>query len=215
MTRGAARSDTRRACAPSNARCTAPWARQAHHSLPRHRRRPRRQGRQLRQPARRRRSGRGRRAATTSRAPTSSRSSTSRASVETRGLLYDMIEAVADQVFIPLTVGGGVQHGRRRARAAQRRRRQGQHQHRRRRATRAHRRGVGAATARSASSSAIDAKQVRGRTQWQVYTHGGRTPTGHRRRRVGAAKWRRCGAGEILLTSMDRDGARKRLRPAR
>ena len=31
-----------------------------------------------------------------------------RASVETRGLLYDMIEAVADQVFIPLTVGGGV-----------------------------------------------------------------------------------------------------------
>ena len=33
-----------------------------------------------------------------------------RASVETRGLLYDMIEAVADQVFIPLTVGGGVTH---------------------------------------------------------------------------------------------------------
>ena len=32
------------------------------------------------------------------------------ASVETRGLLYDMIEAVADQVFIPLTVGGGVSH---------------------------------------------------------------------------------------------------------
>ena len=31
-----------------------------------------------------------------------------RASIETRGLLYDMIEAVADQVFIPLTVGGGV-----------------------------------------------------------------------------------------------------------
>jgi imidazole glycerol phosphate synthase subunit HisF len=31
-----------------------------------------------------------------------------RASVETRGLLYDMIEHVADQVFIPLTVGGGV-----------------------------------------------------------------------------------------------------------
>src|SRR5207237_9615116 len=33
-----------------------------------------------------------------------------KASVETRGLLYDMIEAVADQVFIPLTVGGGVSH---------------------------------------------------------------------------------------------------------
>src|SRR5271154_7380484 len=32
------------------------------------------------------------------------------ASVESRGLLYDMIEAVADQVFIPLTVGGGVSH---------------------------------------------------------------------------------------------------------
>src|SRR5271156_1949702 len=33
-----------------------------------------------------------------------------RASVESRGLLYDMIEAVADHVFIPLTVGGGVAH---------------------------------------------------------------------------------------------------------
>src|SRR5207237_9010829 len=33
-----------------------------------------------------------------------------RASVETRGLLYEMIGAVADQVFIPLTVGGGVSH---------------------------------------------------------------------------------------------------------
>ena len=48
------------------------------------------------------------RAATTSRAPTSSRSSTSAPASRSAALLYDMIEAVASQVFIPLTVGGGV-----------------------------------------------------------------------------------------------------------
>ena len=44
-------------------------------------------------------------------------------------------------------------------------------------------------------------------TQWEVYTHGGRTPTG-----LDAVEWARevaaLGAGEILLTSMDRDGAK-------
>ena len=55
--------------------------------------------------------------------------------------------------------------------------------------------------------AAIDAKQC-AVDQWQVYIHGGRTPTG-----IDAVAWARrsrarCGAGEILLTSMDRDGAR-------
>ncbi|HEY1459607.1 MAG TPA: imidazole glycerol phosphate synthase subunit HisF [Casimicrobiaceae bacterium] len=128
-----------------------------------------------------------------------------KASVESRSLLYDMIEAVADQVFIPLTVGGGVSHvddirallnaGADKvsintagvndpeliARAARR---------------------YGA----QCIVAAIDARQsAPGR--WEVYTHGGRTATG-----VDAVEWARrvaaLGAGEILLTSMDRDGAR-------
>ena len=43
---------------------------------------------------------------------------------------------------------------------------------------------------------------------WEVFSHGGRTPTGHRRRRRGPREVVRRGAGEILLTSMDRDGTR-------
>src|SRR4030067_1063833 len=55
---------------------------------------------------------------------------------------------------------------------------------------------------------AIDARAVPGRPgEWEVYTHGGRTPTG-----IDAVDWsarmEECGAGEILLTSMDRDGTR-------
>jgi cyclase len=128
-----------------------------------------------------------------------------RASIETRGLLYHMIEAVADQVFIPLTVGGGVNSvGDIRALL-----------------------NAGAdkvsintagvknpglfedAASRYGSQcivAAIDAKQSAPEA-WQVYTHGGRTPTG-----LDAVEWARevvaRGAGEILLTSMDRDGAR-------
>lgn len=53
---------------------------------------------------------------------------------------------------------------------------------------------------------AIDAK--RGKTGWEIFVHGGRTPTG-----IDAVEWARraeaLGAGEILLTSMDRDGTRK------
>ncbi|MGD8843061.1 MAG: HisA/HisF-related TIM barrel protein, partial [Gammaproteobacteria bacterium] len=60
---------------------------------------------------------------------------------------------------------------------------------------------------------AIDAKQVddgarSGRPRWEIFTHGGRKPTG-----IDAVEWARkmvdYGAGEILLTSMDRDGTRK------
>ncbi len=128
-----------------------------------------------------------------------------RASVETRGLLYGMIEAVADQVFIPLTVGGGVNTvddirallnagadkvsintaGVKRPELFR---------------EAAERFGAQCVVA------AIDAKQC-GVDEWQVVIHGGRTPTG-----IDAVEWASevaaLGAGEILLTSMDRDGAK-------
>ena len=128
-----------------------------------------------------------------------------RASVETRGLLYDMIGKVADQVFIPLTVGGGVNsvddiRALLNAGADK---------------VSINTAGVGnpdlfdQAAARFGSQcivAAIDAKQC-GVDAWQVYIHGGRTPTG-----IDAVAWAadvvERGAGEILLTSMDRDGAR-------
>jgi cyclase len=54
---------------------------------------------------------------------------------------------------------------------------------------------------------AIDARQVLGEERWEVYTHGGRKPTG-----IDAVEWaarmESYGAGEILLTSMDRDGTK-------
>ena len=128
-----------------------------------------------------------------------------RASVETRGLLYDMIEAVADVVFIPLTVGGGVNsiddiRALLNAGADK---------------VSINTAGVAnpslfdAASARYGAQcivAAIDAKEATP-GQWRVYTHGGRTPTD-----LDAIEWARevaaRGAGEILLTSMDRDGVR-------
>src|SRR4029079_2750099 len=128
-----------------------------------------------------------------------------RASVETRGLLCDMIGAVADQVFIPLTVGGGVAsiddiRALLNAGADK---------------VSINTAGVknpglfDAAAGRFGAQcivAAIDAKQLAPEA-WQVYTHGGRTPTG-----LDVVDWARegvaRGAGEILLSSMDRDGAR-------
>ena len=125
------------------------------------------------------------------------------ASSDDRGIIFRIIEQVASQVFIPLTVGGGV-------------------------------REVGdvrnllnagadkvsintsavldpqliADTAGRYGSQcivvAIDAKQT-GEDSWEVFTHGGRKATG-----LDAVEWAKkmqgLGAGEILLTSMDRDG---------
>ena len=54
---------------------------------------------------------------------------------------------------------------------------------------------------------AIDARRVPGEERWEVYTHGGRKPTG-----IDAVEWagrmEEYGSGEILLTSMDRDGTK-------
>jgi imidazole glycerol-phosphate synthase subunit HisF len=128
-----------------------------------------------------------------------------RASVENRGLLYEMIEAVASQVFIPLTVGGGVnavEDVRALLNAGADK-------------VSINTAGVknpdlfGEASARFGAQcivAAIDAKKC-AVDQWQVFIHGGRTPTG-----IDVIEWAEevvaLGAGEILLTSMDRDGAR-------
>ena len=125
------------------------------------------------------------------------------ASSENRTSVYDMIARTADQVFIPLTVGGGVrvpddvrtmlEMG-------------------------ADKVSINTAAVQQPSLIdeashrfgaqcivvAIDAKRA-GEGRWEIYTHGGRTPTGR-----DAVEWARevaeRGAGELLVTSMDTDG---------
>ena len=128
-----------------------------------------------------------------------------KASVETRGLLYGMIEAVADQVFIPLTIGGGVSHvGDIRALLNA-----GADKVSINTAAVQNPALVAEAAGRYGAQcivAAIDARQS-APGHWEVYTHGGRTATG-----LDAVDWARrvtgLGAGEILLTSMDRDGTK-------
>ena len=127
------------------------------------------------------------------------------ASVQTRPLLYDMIEAVADQVFIPLTVGGGVSHVddiRALLNA-------GADKISINTATVTTPELISEAAGRYGAQCIVAAIDVRRSAlgRWEVYTHGGRTQTG-----LDAVEWARqvtaLGAGEVLLTSMDRDGAR-------
>ena len=127
------------------------------------------------------------------------------ASSDNRETMVHVVESMASEVFIPLTVGGGirkVEDVRRMLNAG------------------ADKVGINtAAVARpefvkEASDHfgsqcivvAIDAKRV-GPDKWEVFTHGGRTATG-----LDAVAWAKkmteYGAGEILLTSMDRDGTR-------
>ncbi len=129
------------------------------------------------------------------------------ASSDRRVTMVEVVERTAAEVFIPLTVGGGVrtvEDARRLLRAG------------------ADKVGVNtAAVERPALVAelaaefgaqcvvvAVDARAQPGRPgSWGVVTHGGRTPTG-----LDAVAWAaRCaemGAGEVLLTSMDRDGTR-------
>lgn len=132
------------------------------------------------------------------------------ASSENRDLILHIVEKVAAQVFIPLTVGGGVRKAEDVSRLL----------------------NAGADKVSINTSAvlnpmlikesadhygsqciviAIDARQIPDANpespRWEVFTHGGRKPTG-----IDAIEWAQkiqaLGAGEILLTSMDRDGTR-------
>ena len=126
------------------------------------------------------------------------------ASHEKREILIDIVRRTAEEIFIPLTVGGGVrslEDIRKLLKAG------------------ADKVSINTAAVKAPSFVkrasmrfgsqciviAIDAK--RGGQGWEVYTHGGRVPTG-----IDALLWARemekLGAGEILLTSMDRDGTK-------
>lgn len=126
------------------------------------------------------------------------------ASSDDRETIVDVVRRTADQVFIPLTVGGGVRSvdDMRRLLAAG-----------------ADKVGMNTSAVNTPDLIdqgaaqfgtqcvvvAIDARKIEGEDRWEVFTRGGRTATG-----LDAVAWaRECqerGAGEILLTSMDRDG---------
>ena len=127
------------------------------------------------------------------------------ASAENRDTLYDVVRRTAEECFMPLTVGGGV-------RAVEDIRRlllAGADKVSINTAAVARPELVREAAQKFGSQcvvAAIDAKST-GDGRWEVFTHGGRRPTG-----VEAIAWA-CrladyGAGEILLTSMDRDGTK-------
>lgn len=127
------------------------------------------------------------------------------ASFEKRNIMLDVVKRTAETVFMPLTVGGGIRNLediRQLLKAG------------------ADKVSINTAAVkdielvRRASEKfgsqcivvAIDAKRS-SKSKWEVYIHGGRTPTG-----IDAAEWgkavEKAGAGEILLTSMDMDGTK-------
>ncbi len=123
-----------------------------------------------------------------------------------RDLILHIIEAVASQVFIPLTVGGGV----RSVGDVRRLLNAGADKVSFNSAAVARPELIQEASDRYGAQCivvAIDAKRRAGGQGWDVYTHGGRQNTG-----LDAVAWAQrmaeLGAGEILLTSMDRDGTK-------
>ena len=127
------------------------------------------------------------------------------ASSDGRDLILPIIEAVSSQVFIPLTVGGGV----RAVEDVRRLLNAGADKVGMNTSAVTNPRLVADAAHKYGSQCivvAIDAKQVKP-GKWEVYTHGGRNSTG-----LDAVEWAQhmaeLGAGEILLTSMDKDGTR-------
>ena len=127
------------------------------------------------------------------------------ASSDQRDIILHIVEACAEQVFIPLTVGGGV----RKVEDVRRLLNAGADKVSMNTAAVQNPDLVFDASSKVGSQCivvAIDAKQV-APGQWHVFTHGGRNDTG-----MDAIEWAKkvdaLGAGEILLTSMDRDGTK-------
>jgi cyclase len=131
------------------------------------------------------------------------------ASSDGRDTIVQVVQAVAEQVFIPLTVGGGV----RSVADIRRLLNAGADKVSINTAAVQNPAFVEEAAGRFGSQCivvAIDARRVPGSDplRWEVYTHGGRKATG-----LDAVEWGKrmqaAGAGEILLTSMDRDGTKQ------
>ncbi len=127
------------------------------------------------------------------------------ASSDQRDLILNIIEDVSSQVFIPLTVGGGI----RTVEDVRRLLNAGADKVSINTSAVTNPQLVADASSRYGSQCivvAIDAKQV-SPGRWEIFTHGGRNPTG-----LEAVSWAQkienLGAGEILLTSMDRDGTK-------
>ncbi|RLJ63724.1 imidazole glycerol phosphate synthase subunit HisF [Sulfurisoma sediminicola] len=127
------------------------------------------------------------------------------ASSDERDIILHIVEACAEQVFIPLTVGGGV----RKVEDVRRLLNAGADKVSMNTAAVQNPDLVAEASAKVGSQCivvAIDAKQT-SPGKWEVFTHGGRNNT-----HIDAIEWARkvesLGAGEILLTSMDRDGTK-------
>ena len=131
------------------------------------------------------------------------------ASHEKRGTMLDIVQRTAERCFMPLTVGGGissVEDIRRLLEAGADKASINTAAVKRRELVREASEKFGA----QCIVVAIDAKRVSGSDappRWEIFTHGGRTPTG-----LDAIEYARevvaLGAGEILLTSMDRDGTK-------
>jgi len=128
------------------------------------------------------------------------------ASSDDRSIIFHIIEKVAEQVFIPLTVGGGV----REVQDVRNLLNAGADKVSINTSAVVNPQLVADASARYGSQCivvAIDAKQT-ATGKWEVFTHGGRKATG-----LDAVEWAKkmqtLGAGEILLTSMDQDGQKR------
>ncbi len=128
------------------------------------------------------------------------------ASSDERATMVHVVESVASEVFIPLTVGGGI----RSLADVRRMLTAGADKVAINTAAVFNPAFVQEAAMKYGSQCivvAIDARRVEAAQRWEVFTHGGRKPTG-----IDAVEWAArmtdFGAGEILLTSMDRDGTR-------